>query len=110
MAYIILFILLFCILYSPELFLIAFGLFVAGWIGYTMGKENKNAQREIEIKPLDIDPDELKTSTERCYEKEVESAFKPEYRIRHIINREKKRLNKIANIYKRSLNKKLGRR
>jgi len=68
MAYVALFILLFCILYSPELFLIVFGLFVAGW-------------------------------------REVERSLKPEYRIKHIIEREKERLNKVVDKYMRSLKK-----
>jgi len=107
MGYVILFILLFCILYSPELFLIVFGLSVAGWIGYTMGKENKeiNTPKKVKIEPIELDPDELKSSSERYYEGEVERSLKPKYRIEHIIKRETKRLNKIVNAYKKRLNK-----
>lgn len=107
MVYIILFILLFCILYSPELFLIVFGLSVAGWIGYTMGKENKeeNVSEKVKIEPIELDPNELKSPSEKYYEGEVEDAMKPEFRIKHIINRERKRLNKIVNAYKKKLNK-----
>jgi len=107
MAYVALFILLFCILYSPELFLIVFGLFVAGWVGYTMGKENKevNLSKKVIIEPIELDPDELKSAAEKYYEREVERSLKPEYRIKHIIEREKERLNKVVDKYMRSLKK-----
>ena len=87
--------------------MIVFGLSVAGWIGYTMGKENKeeNIPKKVKIEPIELNPNELKTPSEKYYEGEVERSLKPEYRIKHIINREKKRLNKIVNAYKKKLNK-----
>jgi len=104
MGYIVLFLLLFSILYSPELFCITLVSLLAGWIGYRFGKESKSSQvKKPKVEPLEIDPDEYKTPQEKYYEEEVESSLKPEYRIKHIMKREKEKLEKIVKKYKKRL-------